>query len=136
MNWLNIFSPDNFISDMIKLGEVKEEELSWEYGKMVCTLCHNSVAWMYSHAFKHHPELLENLYVVGGGYGIRGTVLVPHSWVEYRKEGVVTVLDLTISQFRDIKDKLYVGEKLKNLIENISFCFADKENIESYISSL
>ena len=53
---------------LFERGEIEEEELDWEYGRVVCSLCHNSVAWMYKRILDDYPELMENLFLVTGSF--------------------------------------------------------------------
>jgi len=137
MNWNKIFSPDLFLQDMLDRGEIEEEELKDDvYGRVVCTLCHNSAAWMYKRIRDDYPDLLDNLFLVTGSYEMGIGVKMDHSWVEYRKDNSTVALDLTLSQFRVVKDKLYIGPKIKQLNEWESVCFADYYGMRDLILSL
>ncbi len=137
MEWATIFSPDLFIQDMFERGEIEQHELDREdpYGMMVSTLCHNSVAWMYKRVLDDYPDLLDCLFLVTGSY-IRGDIRMDHSWVEYREYGKATVLDLTLSQFRDTDDKLYIGLLTEKFNEYESVSFGDYDGMKDLILSL
>jgi len=137
MNWNEIFSPDLFLQDMFERREIYEEELKdEEYGRVVCSLCHNSVAWMYKRVLEDYPDLLDQLFLVTGSFEVSGLgVRLDHSWVEYRGDDVV-MLDLTLSQFRVVDDRLYIGDRIKQLREWESVCFADYEGMKQLILSL
>ena len=89
MIWKEIFSPDLFLQDMIERGEIDEEELTWEYGRIVCSLCHNSVAWMYKRILENYPDLLDQLFLVTGSFNMVGNLRLDHSWIEYRNRGEI-----------------------------------------------
>jgi len=137
IDWNKIFSPDLFLQDMVERGEIYEEELKDEvYGRVVCSLCHNSVAWMYKRVLEDYPDLLDQLFLVTGSIEVCGLgARMEHSWVEYRGDKIV-MLDLTLSQFRVVSDRLYVGDRIKQLNEWGSACFADYENMKELIMSL
>ncbi len=137
MKWDEIFSPDRFLQDMYERGEIEKEDLEDDvYGRVVCSLCHNSVAWMYKTVRDDYPELLGGLYLVTGSFEVCGIgVRLDHSWVEYRGDDVV-MLDLTLSQFRVTDKRLYVGKRLVQLNEWESVCFADYEGVKRLLLSL
>jgi len=141
MNWLEIFSPEKFIEDMIELGQIEQDEIEREdpYGCMVTKLCHNACGWMYKEVRENYPHLLENLYLVTGSYklgGIFGVLRVDHSWVEYRAENKNLILDLTFSQFRKTEDKLYISLRDDDFKEWASASFKDTLKVKELINSL
>ena len=131
MDWAKIFSPDLFIEDMLMRGEIDEEELSDPYGMMVTKLCHNSVAWMYKRVLEDYPDLLDQLFLVTGSY-THGSVRMDHSWVE---DCGGIILDLTASQFRHTKDRLWVGDEHIGYTEQARASFGDYEGIKQLILS-
>jgi len=141
MNWNEIFSPDLFIEDMLYREEIHQDELDRKdpYGMMVGKLCHNSVVWMYKRVLEDYPDLLNQLFLVTGSYtmgGIFNDLRMEHSWVEYRKDCSVVVLDLTVSQFRKINDRLYIGECVEDFNEYEAISFGDADKIKELILTL
>ncbi len=136
MNWNNIFNPDLFIQNMLTIGEVEQEEIenNEPYGMMVTNLCNNACTWMCLTCVKNHPNLLPNLYFVTGNY--KKSFEREHSWVEYRINKSILVLDLTLSQFRCTQDKLYVGPKTKEFNEYASICFTESDKLKEFIIGL
>ena len=141
MNWKEIFSPELFIEDMLYRGEIEQYEIdeSHPYGQMVSKLCHKSIAWMYKRILEDYPELLDNIYLVTGSYsmgGIFSSLRMEHSWLEYRLEKQVVVIDLTVSQFRKISDELYVGDRSIDYKEYSSICCSNFDDVMDFILSL
>lgn len=137
IDWNNIFSPDEFIADMLYRGEIEQWEIDNNlcYGEMVCKLCHNSVSWMYLTVMENYFDFLDQLFLVTGSYCIGGNLRLEHSWIEYRDGDKVTVIDLTLSQFQVTKDRLYIGDRTDKFIENDSSCFNDRDNMKRLILS-
>lgn len=138
-DWIKVFPPDMFLKDMVSLGEIFEDEVEDIYGRVVGSLCHNSVAWMYKRILETHPHLLDHLYLVSGVFrpgGFLRDLGFDHSWVEYRNGDTKIVLDLTLAQFRITEDRLYIGDKPDKLEEFTSICFNDTTDMLSFIVSV
>lgn len=137
MEWLEIFSPDLFLEDMIYRGEIEQGELDRNdpYGMMVSKLCHNSVAWMYKRVLDDYPDLLDQLHLVTGSFCGIGNLRLEHSWVEHRGDKI-TVIDLTLSQFQVTKDRLFIADKTDKFNEYESVCFSDYDGMRDLIINL
>ncbi len=129
-----MFDPGMFIEDLCEretvdfsLDEFMGGDI--EYHRAVTDMCHNGCAWMVMRAYKYqHYGMevdLDNLFWCHGAvWGL------DHSWVEYRDEGTVTVLDLTLSQTGHTADDLYIGPKMPCYsLHPTEACFADRETI-------
>lgn len=132
MQWTKIFNPDKFLERMIQIGELSKEEFnSLPYHAMVSMLCHNACAWM--SAQNLDESLREKLHLVTGSYKhpLFSHLRVNHSWVEFREEGKSPIiLDLTLAQFKQDVEKLYVGEKTDSFNEWASASFASPNLID------
>jgi hypothetical protein len=138
LNWNAIFNPDDFLDDMIKIGEINKEDFenNEPYGMMVTKLCIFSCNWMYNRVKKYN-HILDNLYIVHGSYNVSYDSKLGHSWVEYRiKDEPPIIIDLTVSQFRDVRqnNRLYISSDKSKYNENFSCSFSDN-SIKDFIDN-
>ena len=124
-----VFSPDQFIEDMYERGEINQLLHEAPYHELVYRLCHTSCAYMVLRLQQWVSYGMEDI-PTDKFWWCHGTVNgCDHSWVEFREDDQIIVVDLTIAQSYPDMDMLYIGKRLPFYGPSTDACFSDKETI-------
>lgn len=135
-----IFDPKALLHDMLDRDVL--EEVTGVYSYDVCTLCHNAATWCVNR-LKHYgypDEILDLFHIVTGSYKVAGPIgsgiNVDHSWVELTTPDGVTVIDMTLPQFRRELEGPYIGPMLEEYNEHERVNFANTHALYDFVLNL
>ena len=129
------FCPDNFLEDMLERDVLTESQMYLDYAEAVQDLCHNACAYMVMQLHKWVNYGMEGI-PLDQFFWCHGTFgSMDHSWLEFREEGQVIVIDMTVAQFIPEGPNLYIGEKTKAYGSSVDAACDDKETIMYFAES-
>jgi hypothetical protein len=92
-----LLSPDAFLKDMVKRGEL--DEITENYSRDCFMMCENSVAWALLQ-LRAHPEYACKILIQIGSFFRAGVnVRGEHYWLLLKTPGKDYYIDLTLAQF-------------------------------------
>ncbi len=131
--------PSEFVSAMCSIDMIEDWEIISDvpYAQKITKLCNNASAFLYLKLMT--SDIRSKLYLVSGSYALGGIfkdIRHEHSWVEYRDDNTALMIDLTVCQFRDVSDRIYVGPVLEQVNEWESVNFLDNDKCVRLLDSL
>ena len=123
-----------FLKETRKQGIGVDKKL--KYHKKVKNLCNNGSAFLYLKFIeKFNIDTLKNLEVHTGKFNYNNK-LNKHTWIEYSNRGISYIIDITLCQFDEKIDNIYIKEKDERFITEEKINFTNYVNIMKFFERI
>lgn len=122
------------------LKETKKQGIRFDkrkkYQEKVKHLCNNASAFLYLKFIeKLNIQTLNNLEVHTGTFNYNEKEN-KHTWIEYVNKGKIYIIDITLCQFDENFEKIYIEEKDERFITEKKINFTNYENIMNFFEKI